>query len=175
MVVFIQTVTNKSSDKSNLAKFVSLIIEETVPSRFAYWAIELVCSVIHNKPGKIQDACSVLIQHLQNPEKCRNVLFIIERAVQKEADFFRVDCETGSTILVHISGVKELELRSSIYLYHTCDNLYASVAATSGESLPLWSVMSPRGFLMPAQFSVSKTRQVCFHSVTFSPVQRQVH
>jgi hypothetical protein len=78
LALFIRTVTNKSSDKSNLAKFVSMIIEETFPPRFAYWAIDLVFSVIHNKPGKIQDVCAVLVRHLQNPEKCRNALFMIE-------------------------------------------------------------------------------------------------
>jgi hypothetical protein len=97
LALFIQAVTNKSSDKSNLAKFVSFMIEETVPSWFADSAIALVFN------------CAVLIRHLQNPEKCENALFMIKRAVQKEADFFRVGRETGPTILFHLSGVEELE------------------------------------------------------------------
>jgi hypothetical protein len=60
---------------------------------------------------------------------------MIKRAVQKEADLFRVGCKTGPTILFHISGVKELELRYYIHPYHTCSNLYASVAAASGVAM----------------------------------------
>jgi ubiquitin C-terminal hydrolase len=60
---------------------------------------------------------------------------MIERAVQYEADFFKIGSQFGTTIQVHLSGIKDVSFEYSIHPYHTCRRLYATVDHVTGVSM----------------------------------------
>jgi hypothetical protein len=78
--------------------------------------------------------CALLIEHLSDPSKRRDAMFMIEQAIQFEADFFRVGRIFGTTVHVMVSGAKSLEFDYSLHLYHTTHRLYATIQPTRKKS-----------------------------------------
>ena len=134
MPKLISSILQKTKKASFINDFLFKIIEDTVPRKYSSWAINTVFDFLHGDKKAIKKILNMLIDHLHD-ERRNNALYMIQRAAQYEADFFRLGEEYSNIFRVSIIGSKKIDFNCSLHPYHTCRRVYAE--ATNRLKIPV--------------------------------------
>lgn len=124
----ISTIVKKTKDKRRRNEVLMKMVDDTVEPKFSHWAVDLLFSQFHDDKDKVETIARKLFDHLDDDNKRLHAIFMIQRCVQYEADFFRVgDSNVGSSFSISLHGPKQCEVFCGLHPYHTCRRIYAEV------------------------------------------------
>jgi ubiquitin C-terminal hydrolase len=110
--------------KRDNVSFLFKILSDTVPPRHSNWLVELLFRSIHSEREKTEEFVRIVLGNLHNS------IFILQAAVQYEADFFRLSEVFGlvQSIQIRDVGKRVIDSVISFHPFHSTRRIYAHVA-----------------------------------------------